>query len=232
MKDLIKSLFEKYKIPITDKMLQRFDIFYNLVIEENQKYNLTAITEKKDFAIKHILDCCLASCLFPEGATVIDIGAGAGFPSIPLKIVRPDLNITMLDSLNKRVNFLNMCIEALDLKDIKAVHSRAEDYVKEKREKYDIATARAVANLSSLSEYCLPYVKVGGKFIALKGSAYAEELEQAKNAINLLGGSLEDIQKINIPELEGKRGNIVIKKIAKAPSKYPRGKNQPRLKPL
>lgn len=232
MKNLLKPLFGKYNIQATQTMLEQFDVFYNLVIQENQKYNLTAITEKKDFAVKHILDCCLAAELFPNGAEVIDIGAGAGFPSIPLKIIRPDLNITMLDSLNKRVNFLNMCIDDLKLDGIFAIHSRAEDYVKEKREYFDVATARAVANLATLSEYCLPYVKLGGAFVALKGSAFEEEMQNAQNAIHLLGGKIEKTQIINIPELEGKRGNVVIKKDAKTPNKYPRGKNQPRIKPL
>ena len=232
MKGLLKELFEKYDIELNDKQLDQFDCFYNLVITENEKYNLTAITQKQDFAIKHLLDCCLPYMLLKKDASVLDVGAGAGFPSIPLKILRPDLKITMLDSLNKRVNFLNMCIEKLNLQNCKAIHSRAEDFAKDNREKYDIAIARAVAGLNTLSEYCLPFVKIGGSFIALKGSAYIEELKEADFAIKLLGGKIKDIQKITINEIESERANVVIEKILITPKKYPRGKNLPRLKPL
>lgn len=232
MKNLLKQLFAKYDIVLTPNQLDQYDKYYNLVIEENKKYNLTAITEKNDFASKHILDSVLPSVLLPQNAKVIDIGAGAGFPSIPLKILRPDLNLVMLDSLNKRVNFLNMCISQLGFIGATAVHDRAEDYVKNQREKFDIAIARAVANLSTLAEYCLPYVKVGGAFVALKGSSYKEEIQQAESAINILGGKITNIQNKLVEEIDGERANIVISKIKPTPVKYPRGKNQPRLKPL
>lgn len=232
MKQLLKQLFGKYGITYTDEMLAQFEKFYEFVIEENQKYNLTAITEKNDFAIKHFLDCVLPINSLPLNASVIDIGAGAGFPSIPIKILRPDLKITMLDSLNKRVNFLNSAVELLGLKDIYAVHFRAEDYAIKNREKFDVAIARAVAGLDTLSEYCLPFVKVGGLFVALKGSNFEQELSTANNAINILGGQVQNIQKVEVEEIDSIRANIFIKKIKPTPPKFPRGKNQPRLKPL
>lgn len=232
MKQKLKELFEKYNIKTTEEMIDKLNTFYEVVIEENKKFNLTAITEKSDFAIKHLLDCCLPYMLLPENSKVIDIGAGAGFPSIPLKIIRPDLNITMIDSLNKRVNFLNNTVNILNLNNIIAIHDRAEDYALNNRESFDIAVARAVASLETLCEYCLPFVKVGGKFIALKGSSYKEELERAEYAIDILGGKVQDIQKIFIQEIESDRANIVINKIKLTPNKYPRGKNLPRLKPL
>lgn len=232
MQKLLKELFNKYNIPHTDEMLQKLDLFYNMVVEENKKFNLTAITEKHDFAVKHILDSCLPYDMIPKNAKVIDVGAGAGFPSVPLKIIRPDLNLTMLDSLNKRVNFLNLCIDKLNLKNAEAIHFRAEDYALKNRETFDISIARAVASLETLSEYCLPFVKVNGSFIALKGSSYKEELEKANYAINILGGKVEKIQNITLQEIDGERANINIKKIKATPNKYPRGKNLPRLKPL
>lgn len=232
MQQLLKELFEEYSIPYTQDMLERLDIYYNFVIEENKKFNLTAITEKNDFAIKHILDSCLPYNMLPVNAKIIDVGAGAGFPSIPLKIIRPDLNLTMLDSLNKRVNFLNECVSKLGLTGAVAIHSRAEDFALKNRESFDIAIARAVASLDTLSEYCLPFVKVGGCFVALKGSSYDEELQKANYAIDVLGGSIKDIQKISLPNTEGQRANIKIQKVKPTPNKYPRGKNLPRLKPL
>lgn len=232
MKQLLKQLFDKYNVAYTNEMLDKFDVYFNYVIEENKKFNLTAITEKNDFATKHLLDCVLPATLLPLNAKVIDIGAGAGFPSIPLKIVRPDLNVVMLDSLNKRVNFLNECVKLLKLNNAIAVHARAEDYALKNRESFDIAVARAVASLETLSEYCLPFVKVGGYFVALKGSSYKEELERASYAISTLGGEVENIQLLEIEEVEGQRANIKIKKVKPTLAKFPRGKNLPRLKPL
>ena len=232
MKQLLKSLFDKYKIAYKNEQLEQMQKFYEYVIEENKKFNLTAIVEKQDFAIKHLLDCVLPAELLPLGASVIDIGAGAGFPSIPLKILRPDLKITMLDSLNKRVNFLNSAVELIGLCDIHAVHARAEDYAILKREKFDVAIARAVASLNTLSEYCLPFVKVGGAFVALKGASYNEELDLAQNAITILGGKVQSVQKIYVEEIDSQRANIVVAKVKPTNSKYPRGKNLPRLKPL
>ncbi len=232
MKDLLKKLFKKYSIEYTEESLEKLDKFYNMVVETNQKFNLTAITAQSEFAIKHILDSVLCAKLLPANASVIDVGAGAGFPSVPLKILRPDLNITMLDSLNKRVLFLQDVISALNLKDICAKHERAEDYALKNREKFDVAIARAVANLTTLSEYCLPFVKLNGIFVALKGANLNQELLEAEYAIDLLGGKMESVQEVFVEEIDSKRENIVIKKIKQTPNKYPRGKNLPRLKPL
>lgn len=232
MEQILKDLFNEYGIVYSSEQLKQLSKFYEMVIETNEKFNLTAITEKNDFAIKHILDSVLPINLLPQNASVIDIGAGAGFPSIPLKILRPDLKITMLDSLNKRVNFLNEVISNLNLKDIIAVHSRAEDYALKYREKFDIAIARAVASLVTLSEYCLPFVKVGGNFIALKGSSLTEEIKEATYAITLLGGKQKDVQKVYVKQIDAMRENLIIEKIKTTDKKYPRGKNLPRLKPL
>lgn len=232
MKQLLQNLFDKYKITYNIEQLEQMQKYYEFVVEENKKFNLTAIVEKQDFAIKHLLDCALPACLLPIGASVIDVGAGAGFPSIPLKILRPDLKITMIDSLNKRVNFLNTAVELLGLVEINAIHSRAEDYAIKEREKFDVAIARAVAGLNTLSEYCLPFVKINGMFVAMKGSSYEQELLEAKNAIAILGGQIKDVQKIYVEEIDSQRANIVVSKVKQTNSKYPRGKNLPRLKPL
>ena len=232
MKQLLKELFDKYKIDYDEQMIEQLERFYEIVVEENKKFNLTAITNVNDFAIKHILDCALPAKLISKNATVIDIGAGAGFPSVVLKILRPDLKITMIDALNKRVNFLNNTVQSLGLENIVAYHERAEDFALKNREKFDVAIARAVAGLNTLCEYCIPFVKLGEVFIAMKGSAYNEELEVAKNAIELLGGTLQEIQKSTIAEIDGERANIIIKKVKSTSPKYPRGKNLPRLKPL
>ena len=228
----LKEILTKYNIPHTDLMLEQFDTFYNMVIETNKQFNLTAITEEREFAIKHILDSVLPYSFLPQNALVIDIGAGAGFPSIPLKIIRPDLNITMIDSLNKRVNFLNDVVAKLNLENIKAIHTRAEDFAIKNREQFDVAVARAVAPLCTLAEYCLPFVKVGGKFIAMKGSNLQEALLEAEFAIDLLGGECQTTQDVLVEEIDSKRQNLIIKKIKQSPAKYPRGKNLPRLKPL
>ncbi len=232
MINLLKGLFDKYNIKHNTQMLSQLNMFYEMVIEKNKQFNLTAITKKDEFATKHILDSVLPNTLIPNGTTVIDVGAGAGFPSIPLKIIRPDINIVMLDSLNKRVNFLNEVVTNLNLQNAVAVHERAEDYALKNRECFDVAISRAVASLNTLSEYCLPFVKIGGSFVALKGSSHKEELALAQNAISVLGGELQTVQLLNVEEIDGERANLVIKKIAKTPQKYPRGKNQPRIKPL
>ena len=229
MKELTK-LCKLNNINFSEKYENNFSQFFNDLIYYNNMFNLTAITEKNEVIIKHFLDSIYPEKYIPKNASVIDIGAGAGFPSLPLKIVREDLNLTMLDSLNKRVNFLNNMVEKLDLKNAFAIHSRAEDYAIKNREKFDIAIARAVANLSTLSEYCLPFVKVGGTFIAMKGGSCEEEINNAKLAIKTLGGKIDKVEEYN---LEGNsRTIIIIKKIMPTPNKYPRGKNFPKTKPI
>jgi len=231
MKNL-KQIFEKYNIPYSQKIEENFDKYFEFLIAENNKMNLTAITEEQDVLIKHFLDSVLAEKFIPKNASVVDVGSGAGFPAIPLKIVRDDLNITMIDSLLKRINFLNETTSLLGLKNAFAYHARAEDFAKTKRESFDICVSRAVAPLNTLLEYVLPLIKVGGTAIIYKSSKLDEELKTAKNALNILGGKIEKIDEFFIEEKQLYRNFLIIKKVSKTPQKYPRGKNQPRTSPL
>lgn len=225
------DIFKDYGLNITENMQKQFDKYTELLLEYNQKFNLTAIVNPDEIKIKHYLDSLAGAEFIAENASVIDVGSGAGFPAIPLKIYRNDLKITMLDSLNKRVNFLNLLVKELGLPDAKAVHFRAEDAGKtELRESFDFAVARAVADMAVLSEYTLPFVKPGGKLIAYKGDI-DEELKNAERAINILGGKLEKVNKFTLPD-GSKRSIIIVKKVAKTPVKYPRGQNKPRINPL
>ncbi len=232
MKELLKNLFNKYNIECDDDKLNQLEMFYQMVIEKNQVMNLTNIIEEKEFAIKNILDSVLPINTIKENATLIDVGAGAGFPSIPLKILRPDLKITMIDSLKKRVEFLKNAIQILKLKNIQVIHTRAEDYAKLKREQFDVCVARAVARLNTLLEYCLPFVNKNGIMIAYKSLKADEELEEAKNALNILGGKVINLQSIFVKEIESMRVNIIIKKEKQTPLLYPRNKNLAKLKPI
>lgn len=222
------ELFAGYGIDITQSDYDKFYSYAELLCQWNEKINLTAITDPEGIAVKHFFDSVYPFTLFelPQNSSIIDVGTGAGFPSCPLKILRDDLKITLLDSLNKRINFLGQLSEALDL-GATCIHGRAEELGNnaEYRESYDIATARAVANLSELSEYCLPFVKVGGYFAALKGSSGEEELKDAKSAIKTLGGKVEDTFEYQLPTGD-KRTLILIKKIENTPEKYPRNKGQ------
>lgn len=222
---LIQSANE-YGLQLTDKQVGDFTIYFETLIEWNEKINLTAITDPQDVAIKHMIDSlsCYDEEVFKKGASIIDVGTGAGFPGLPLKIFRPDIKLTLFDSLNKRILFLKTVAEQLGINDINFTHSRAEDGGKSKqfREQYDVAVSRAVARLNLLSEWCLPFVAVGGFFIALKGSQYSQELDEAKGAIRLLGGEVVKIQKIKLPGLDDVRAVIYIKKIKKTPPAYPR----------
>jgi 16S rRNA (guanine527-N7)-methyltransferase len=224
---------------ITDLISVNTDCFlkyYELLIDWNEKINLTAITEEYDVATKHFLDCLsiFEHVEFKKGASVIDVGTGAGFPAIVMGIARGDLKITMLDSLNKRINFLNEVTQKLSLTNMTSIHSRAEDAGQNKnyREKYDFAVSRAVANLTSLLELCLPFVKVGGYFIALKGPNANEEISEAKNAIKLLGGQIEDVINYEIPTTDLKHNLVVVKKISAISPKYPRKSPKPIKEPL
>lgn len=224
------KLFEKYNLNLTEEKLNKLNIFYSKLIFYNNSFNLTAITEENEVFIKHFLDSIFPQFLIEKNSSVIDIGAGAGFPSIPLKIYRPDLNVTMIDSLNKRVNFLNEIIKKLELENISAFHARAEDFAKTSRESFDYAVVRAVAKIPTLIEYAFPLLKVGGRLLCYKGGDVEEELKQSENALKILGGVVERVEKFN---LEGNSRTIVlIKKLEHTPSKYPRSKNLPKLKPL
>ena len=210
-------------------MKEKFEQYYNLLIEWNEKFNLTSITEKDKVELLHFKDSILPCELIPKNANVLDIGSGAGFPAIPLKIVREDLNFTMVDSVNKKVTFLSEVIQRLGLKNIIAVHKRIEEL--NKQEKYDVVTSRAVAPLNVLCEYCLPFVKKGGFMLAYKSSNVQDELKEAKNAIAILGGDEAEIKEIQLND-EIKRTFVIIKKVKDTPNSYPRGGNKPRLKPI
>ena len=224
----------KIQLNVNDEVLNKFFVYMTNLLEWNEKINLTAITEEDDIILKHFIDSLTILEYIPEKSNVIDVGTGAGFPGIPLKIVREDINMTLMDSLNKRITFLNEIINKLGLKKINAIHSRAEELAKmpEHREKYDIAVSRAVANLSPLSEYMIPFVKVGGKCICMKGSNIEEELKTAKNAIKELGGEVEKVINFKLPDSDNERNIIIIKKVRNTKSKYPRKAGMPSKEPL
>lgn len=221
----------KQQIQLINDKKDIFEKYYEKLVSYNQKVNLTAITDKAQVFTKHFLDSILPIDAIPVGATVVDVGAGAGFPSLPIKIVRDDIKITMVDSLNKRINFLNELTNELNIESTN-IHARAEDFEKLNREKFDVAVARAVAKLNTLLEYLLPLVKVGGMVLAFKGNNFKEELEEAQNALSVLGGEYIRTFQFNLPNEQGERNIIVIKKIKPTPANFPRDKNLPKLKPL
>ena len=224
---------EAYEYFENKDYIDKFENFREHLLEYNKKCNLTSITEKKEVYIKHFLDSVMPEKLFPLNSKVIEIGSGGGFPSIPLKIVRPDLDFTLVESTGKKCVYLEETIQKLGFEGVKVLNIRAEEGGRKQnlREKYDIAEARAVASLNTLCEYCMPFVKVGGLFIAYKSDA-GEELENAKNAILTLGGEIEKVYSYSLPEDSGSRTAIVIKKIKSTPEKYPRGRGLERRKPL
>lgn len=234
MKEILKNGFSKLSIDYTDDMLEKFELYAKLLVEWNEKMNLTAITEKEEIAVKHFIDC--ASCLTKVDLSgkVIDVGTGAGFPGMVLKILKPEIKITLLDSLNKRLIFLQEVTDKLNLKDVEIVHYRAEDGGRDKklRENFDFCVSRAVANLSTLSEYCLPFVKQGGFFISMKGPDVKEELNDAKNAINKLGGEIISAENILLPDTDISHSVISIKKVRQTPTAYPRKAGKPSKEPL
>ena len=243
MIQVIKEKFREYNLEIDDTQAEQFAKFYDMLIEKNKVMNLTAITEFDEVLLKHFIDSVsienilkkynlLDSVSHEKDYNILDLGTGAGFPGIPLKIYYPNINITLLDSLNKRVGFLNEVIDALKLSNAKAIHGRAEDFARDKdhREKYDLVVSRAVANASTLSEYCLPYVKVGGYFIAYKSKDSDDEIKESKNAIKKLGGNLEEVYKFDIED--NGRSFMIIKKEVPTPNLYPRKAGTPSKKPL
>ncbi|MEB6257398.1 16S rRNA (guanine(527)-N(7))-methyltransferase RsmG [Mammaliicoccus sciuri] len=223
-------------ITLTDKQIKQFGTYFEMLVERNEKINLTAVTEKEEVYLKHFFDSVTPSFYidFNEIETICDVGAGAGFPSIPLKIVYPHLQITIVDSLNKRIKFLNELAASLDLDKVNFVHDRAETFGKSQqyRESFDLVTARAVARLSVLSELCLPLVKKGGQFVALKGSQGNEELEDAQFAISVLGGEVKTVNEFTLPLEESMRQIITIDKLRQTPKKYPRKPGTPNKEPL
>jgi 16S rRNA (guanine527-N7)-methyltransferase len=233
-KNLISDYGKKIDIVFNEKQIKQFYSYMNLLLEWNENINLTAITNPEDIILKHFIDSLTVNKYIKENKTLADVGTGAGFPGIPLKIYRPDLNITLVDSLNKRIKFLDEVIMQLDLKNINTVHSRVEDFGKDKkyREKYDYVTARAVANLSVLSEYLIPIAKVNGNCICMKGNDIKEELDNSKNAINILGGKISTVDEFKLADSEMNRNIIVINKIKSTPNKYPRKAGIPSKEPL
>lgn len=225
---------EKIDIKFTEEQLNQFYKYMNLLLEWNEKINLTAIIDPNEVILKHFIDSLTINKYIKENSTLADVGTGAGFPGIPLKILRPDLKITLVDSLNKRINFLNEVINKLNLVNIETVHSRIEDFGKDKkyRESFDFVTARAVANLAVLSEYLLPIAKVGGQCVCMKGSSVEEELSNGKNAIKVLGGKIKNIDEFVLPDSDMSRNVIIIDKIKNTPNKYPRKAGIPVKEPL
>lgn len=233
-KQLLLEGCRSFEIELPQREPDQLDVYAQLLVEWNEKMNLTAITEPREIVFKHFVDSLLLlkAVQLPRGASLIDVGTGAGFPSMPVKIARPDLKVTMLDSLQKRLTFLQAVNDQLGL-DCSFLHSRAEDGGKQKhlREQFDFATARAVANLRDLAEYCLPYVKVGGYFVSLKGPEVEEEVRESKNAIATMGGKVEQILHFTLPEDSG-RSIVVIKKISQTPPQFPRTAAKMAKKPI
>lgn len=224
----------KEYMDIDNVSAEKFAVYMELLREWNEKINLTAITDEEGILVKHFFDSCSISEFVDNNSKIIDVGTGAGFPGLPLKIVNDTLNLTLVDSLNKRINFLNEVKDKLGLKNVETVHGRAEDIgIDNKyREKYDFAVSRAVAELRILVEYLLPLVKVGGKVIAMKGPNIDEEVKNAKKAVKLLGGEIERIESFRLGNTDNERTVIIIKKIKNTESKYPRKAGIPRKNPL
>ena len=234
MREILKNGFSKLSVDYTEDMLDKFELYAKLLVEWNEKMNLTAITEKEEIAVKHFIDC--ASCLTKTDLSgkVIDVGTGAGFPGMVLKILKPDIKITLLDSLNKRLLFLDAVIKELGLENVTLIHARAEDGGRDKklREKFDFSVSRAVANLSTLSEYCLPFLKDNGCFVAMKGPDAENEVNDAKGALKKLSSELVEIKKADIPFTDLKHCIVLIKKLRQIPSAYPRKAGKPSKEPL
>lgn len=229
----MKSLSNNIDIEITKSQVEKFYIYMIQLLEWNKKINLTAIEDQDEIILKHFIDSLTIEKYIKNAKNIIDIGTGAGFPGIPIAIMNNNINITLLDSLNKRIKFLDNIIQKLELNNVIAIHGRAEDIAKleEYREKFDIVTSRAVAPFNILLEYMLPFNKVNGKSISMKGSNI-EEIENSSKALNELGGKIESIEKINLPNTEVQRNIIIIKKIKKTPNRYPRKAGIPKKEPL
>lgn len=221
---------------LSEEQVAQFNRYYELLVDWNTRMNLTAITEPKDVAVKHIIDSLSSydPALFPAGTALIDVGTGAGFPGLPLKIFAPELKLTLVDSLAKRVNFLETVAGELGLKGVRCIHGRAEDLARDKkhREHYDVACARAVARLNVLAEYLMPFVRPGGTLLALKGRSYQEEADEAEKALKILGGGLVEIRPVKLPGLDDVRAILTVKKKKPTPKAYPRKAGTPAKKPL
>lgn len=235
IKDLLQNYIKDYKITLTENQYEQFQKYFELLAEWNEKMNLTAITDESGVALKHFADSLslLNFVDIPQNSTLADVGTGAGFPGVVLKIARPDIKLTLIDSLNKRLVFLGEVCAQLGI-EAKLIHSRAEDGARDEklRESFDFAVSRAVARMNVLSEYCLPYVKVGGAFCAMKGAQANEEFKESLNAINTLGGKLEKKYFFELPENGGERAIAVVRKVKNTPQKYPRQSGKIKAKAL
>lgn len=233
-KELMKENLKELNIELSDLQLEQFYKYMNILVEWNKFMNLTGITEPKEVITKHFIDSLTVLDKVDKNASVIDVGTGAGFPGIPIKIAFPQTKIVLLDSLNKRIKFLNEVIEKLELKDIETIHGRAEEYGRNKshRGKYDVAIARAVAPLNILLEYLMPFAKVNGKCLCMKGSSSEEEIKNSKNAVKLLGGELIETKDFYIPNTDIKRRIVQINKVKETNNKYPRKAGTPSKEPL
>ncbi|GAA0086755.1 16S rRNA (guanine(527)-N(7))-methyltransferase RsmG [Clostridium sp. CTA-7] len=233
---LMKEASLEVGLELSEHQYNQFISYMKLLQEWNEKINLTAITQDEEVIKKHFIDCIKAfkSEAIKNAKTIIDVGTGAGFPGLPIAIMNPNVQVTLLDSLNKRINFLNTVINNLELKNVTTIHSRAEDGSRkpELRENFDVSTSRAVANMAVLSELCMPYVKIDGHFVALKGPAIEEELKEAQKAIAVLGGELNGIVEVNIEESDLKHNIVEVKKISKCPKVYPRKAGTVNKKPI
>ena len=228
-RDELISASKLFGLALDGEQLGKFEKFFRLVVDANQKMNLTTITEPRDFAIKHVIDSLSAwdDKIFRGDEKILDVGTGAGFPGIPLKIFRPQLKVWLIDSLNKRVEFLKRVVNELELANVEIFHGRAEELARQKnfREQFEIVTSRAVARLNILAEYCLPFVAVGGKFIAMKGKNFSEELDETRAAIKILGGGEILIREPKLPTIDESRAVIFVDKKKSTPEKFPRREN-------
>ena len=230
----IEKKSSKIDINLDNEICNKLYNYMNLLLEWNEKINLTAITDEKEIILKHFIDSFTINKFINSGDKMLDIGTGAGFPGLPIKIIRAEVDVFLMDSLNKRINFLNEVIELLQLKNIEAFHSRAEEMAKNNkfREKFDVVTSRAVAKLNILLEYMLPYTKIDGKCLCMKGPNIEEEIKEAEKALKILGGEIEKIEKIILPDSNIERNIIIIRKKSATPLKYPRKAGMPTKEPL
>jgi len=232
--DKLKEKMNKININLEERQLQNFKKYKELLLEWNEKINLTSITEEDEIILKHFVDSAIIKKFVEENEKIADIGTGAGFPGVPLKIINESQEMCLIDSLNKRIKFLDEIIASLELKNISAIHSRAEDigHNKAYRQQFDVVTSRAVAKLNVLLEYMMPLAKVGGRCVCLKGPNIKEELDESKKCIEILGGEIEDVEEITLPDSDIKRTIVIVKCVKQIPNKYPRKPGTPTSSPL
>ena len=233
-KMLLFQYAKKLEIVLSENYVKKFYEYMLLLLEWNEKINLTSITDEKDIVLKHFVDSITICKYIPKNAKLLDVGTGAGFPGIPVKIVRDDVEVVLLDSLNKRILFLDDVINKLNMKNIRAIHGRAEEFGRNKdfRQCFDVVTSRAVANMAVLSEYLIPFSKLGGKCVIMKGADFEEELNNSKKAIKVLGGKINSVDEFVLPASDMKRTIVVVDKVGDTPKQYPRKAGTPAKKPI